>query len=219
MSVIVNLDRVDPFATHLPDGGKRHAEPPDGTWLVTLADLVMVADILRPPAEFYAYACTRGAIAKASGPQVFVEADALAAWLDHRIQPVQPAPQEIVFLATGNEALNDYYTHVAAPGYPAPAPPASGVLPEVLYALDLVHRERPQHWSDLAIAALAVPPDDWRSVRTALRAARSATGTRRERKRARRAADGIRLSPRLTVYVRPADDESPTPCPWDRTCS
>ncbi|WP_194292139.1 hypothetical protein, partial [Streptomyces jumonjinensis] len=45
VSVIVTLDRVDPFATHLPDGGKRHAEPPDGTWLVALADLVMVADI------------------------------------------------------------------------------------------------------------------------------------------------------------------------------
>ncbi|MEU1320971.1 hypothetical protein [Streptomyces tibetensis] len=212
VSVIVTLERVDPFATHLPDGGKRRAEPKDGTWLVTLADLVMVADILRHPAEFYAYARTRAAIAKAGGPRVFVEADALADWLDHRVQPVEPAPGEIVFLDTGNEAVNDYYTQVIAPDSASPARPGSGVLAEVLDALDVVHRERPQDWNGLAIAALAVQPEDWRPVRKALRAAQpAASGTRRARKRARRAADGIRLSPHLTVYVRSSTDEASPP--------
>ncbi|MFB8215708.1 hypothetical protein [Streptomyces anulatus] len=214
VSVIVTLERVDPFATHLPDGGKRSAEPKDGTWLVTLADLVMVADILRHPAEFYAYARTRAAIAEAGGPRVFVEADALAAWLDHRVQPVEPAPDEIVFLDTGSEAVNDYYTQqVITPGSVSPARPDSGVLAEVLDALDVVHRERLQDWHELAIAALAVQPEDWRPVRKALRGAQPVTtGTRRARKRARRAADGIRLSPHLTVYVRSSTDEtSPSP--------
>ncbi|MFG2267307.1 hypothetical protein [Streptomyces sp. NPDC048720] len=212
VSVIVTLERVDPFATHLPDGGKRRTEPKDGTWLVTLADLGMVADILRHPAEFYAYARTRAAIAKAGGPQVFVEADALAAWLEHRIEPVQPAPDEIVFLDTGSEAVNDYYTYVATSDSPSPARPASGVLAEVLHALDVVHRERPQDWNALAIAALAVQPEDWRPVHKALRAAQPVTaGTRRARKRARRAAAGIRLSPHLTVYVRTSTDETSPP--------
>ncbi|MGW8775909.1 hypothetical protein [Streptomyces sp. NPDC055794] len=212
VSVIVTLDRVDPFATHLPDGGKRSAEPKDGTWLVTLADLMMVADLLRHPAEFYAYARTRATITKAGGPRVFVEADALAAWLDHRVQPVDPAPDEIVFLRTGSEAVNDYYTQVMTPSSPSPVRPGSGVLAEVLDALDIVHRERPQDWNQLAIAALAVQPEDWRPVRKTLRTAQPVpTGTRRARKRARRAADGIRLSPHLTVYVRSSTDETPPP--------
>lgn len=207
VSVIVTLERVDPFATHLPDGGKRRAEPQGGTWLVTLADLVMVADILRHPAEFYAYARTRAAIAKAGGPRVFVEADALAGWLKHRIQPVAPAPGELVFLDTSSEPVNSYYTHSATPDCPA-ARPSSEVLPEVLDALDLVQQNRPEDWHDLAIAAMAVEPGDWRPVAKALQLARSGASTRRDRKRARRAADGIALSPQLTVYVRGSGNET-----------
>jgi hypothetical protein len=211
VSVIVTLDRVDPFATHLPDGGKRRAVPQDGTWLVTLADLVMVGDVLRHPAEFYAYARTRAAIAKAGGPRVFVETDAMAGWLEHRIEPAAPQPGEIVFLDTGNEAVNSYYTHIAAPDSPSAVRPVSGALPEVLHALDLVQQERPQDWHDVAIAALAVKPGDWNSVRKALQPARPGTGRRRDRKRARRAADGIRLSSRLTVYVRDSAHETSPP--------
>ncbi|MFD6743243.1 hypothetical protein ACWHA6_38210 [Streptomyces anthocyanicus] len=213
LSVVVTLERVDPFATHLPDGGKRRAEPQNGTWLVTLADLMMVGDVLRHPAEFYAYACTRAAISKARGPRVFVEADALAAWLEHRIQPVKPAPGELVFLETGSEAVNSYYTHVATPGSSSPTRPASGVLPDVLRALDLVQQDRPQDWHDLAIAALAIKPNAWQPVRKALQSPQSGVGRRRDRKRARRAADGIRLSPRLTVYVRDSVHESAAPPP------
>ena len=211
VSVIVTLDRVDPFATHLPDGGKRGTVPQDGTWLVTLADLVMVADILRHPAEFYAYARTHAAITQAGGPRVFVEADALAAWLEHRIQPVPPPPGELIFLDTGNQAVNSYYTHTATPDSPSPVRPTSGVLPEVLHALDLVQQDRPQDWHDVGIAALEVTPGDGRPVRKALQSPGPGAGTRRDRKRARRAADGIALSPRLTVYVRDSTQETAPP--------
>jgi hypothetical protein len=84
---------------------------------------------------------------------------------------------------------------------------------EVLDALDQVLRDRPEQWRNLALAALTVRPKDWRDVRKALAqntAGRAAgSTTRRERKRARRAADGINVGPGLTVYV--ATDASPRP--------
>ncbi|MGW4116644.1 hypothetical protein ACWEFJ_37705 [Actinosynnema sp. NPDC004786] len=74
----------DPFATYLPDGGERDGVPETGTWLVNLADLIMAADVLRDPAEFYAYAELRARINKIGGPRIFVETDALGAWCEHR---------------------------------------------------------------------------------------------------------------------------------------
>ncbi|MCX4538434.1 hypothetical protein OHA79_50910 (plasmid) [Streptomyces sp. NBC_00841] len=211
VSVIVTLDRVDPFATLLPDGGKRDAAPEEGTWLVTLADLMTVAEILRHPAEFYAYARTRAAMAKVKGPTVFVEADALAVWLEHRVQPVEPCASELVYLDTSSEAINAFYTHVDAPGSPSPSRPASGIPSEVLDALDLVQQSRPEDWRHLAIAALAVKPAEWQPLRRALHPTKPGSSTRRDRKRARRAADGIRLSPHLTVYVCDSLNAPPPP--------
>jgi hypothetical protein len=211
-SIIVTLDRVDPFATHLPDGGKRSDQPAAGTWLVALADLLMVADILRHPAEFYAYAHTRAAINEAGAPLIFAEADALGAWCEHRIEPATPEPGQITLLDTTSEIMNGYYTHVDGGGV-QPARPSAGVPIEVLNALDEVFRDRPAQWRSLSLAALAVHPKDWRDVRKALaqNAAGRAAGstTRRERKRARRASGGINVGPGLTVYV--ATEASPPP--------
>ncbi|WP_316784521.1 hypothetical protein [Streptomyces sasae] len=142
---------------------------------------------------------------------MFVEADALTCWLEHRIQPVPPPPGELAFLDTGSEAVNGYYTHVATPGSPAAARPVSGIPAEVLHALDLVQQDRPQDWHAVATATLAVRPADWRPVRKALQPARPGAGTRRDRKRARRTADGVRLSSRLTVYVRDSTQATPPP--------
>ncbi|MGW5265705.1 hypothetical protein ACWEQG_32425 [Microbispora sp. NPDC004025] len=211
VSMIVTLDRVDPFATHLPDGGKRAAAPEDGTWLVTLADLLIVADILRHPAEFYAYAKTRAAINKAGGPTIFVEADALGAWCEHRIRPTIPPPGELTLVGTTSEVMNEYYTHIAIEQQDDLASrPTSHVPLEVLYALDEVLIKRPDHWHDLTTAALAIAPTGWQPVEKALIAAtairKTVTATRRTRKRARRLLGGIKLSANLTVYIE--DNES-----------
>jgi hypothetical protein len=218
-SIIVTLDRVDPFATHLPDAGKRADEPAAGTWLVTLADLLMVTDILRHPAEFYAYAHTRAAINKAGAPLIFVEADALGAWCDHRIEPAVPQPGEITLLDTTSEVMNGYYTHVDGSGSDRPARPSAGVPPEVLTALNDVLGDRPEHWHHLAVATLAVRPTDWRIVEKALEqnsaALTSRGSTRRERKRARRAAAGITLGCGLIVYI--AGGEAPAQPEADAT--
>ncbi|MEU8392231.1 hypothetical protein [Micromonospora sp. NPDC048843] len=202
-SMIVTLDRVDPFATHLPTGGKRTEEPAAGTWLVALADLMMATDILRHPAEFYAYVQTRAAINKAGSPLIFVETDALGAWCEHRIKPDSAEPGQTQVLGTSSEIMNGYYTHVDD-DVERPARPCAEVPSEVLNALDEVLRTRPEYWRSLALATLSVRPKDWREVRRALarHGARQSAGStkRRDRKRVRRTARGFTVSPCLTVY-------------------
>ncbi|MFC3384407.1 hypothetical protein [Couchioplanes azureus] len=204
VSIIVTLDRVDPFATHLPDGGKRSGAPAAGTWLVTLADLLMVTDILRHPAEFYAYAHTRAAINQAGGPLIFVETDAVGAWCEGRIEPVHVERGQINLLGTTSEIMNDYYTHMPDDG-DQPVRPSTGVPREVLAALDEVLRDRPEHWRNLSVSVLAARPENWQSLRKALR--QQAVGgaaiatTRRARKRARRACGGIKVGRNLTVFL------------------
>jgi len=204
VSVIVTLDRIDPFATHLPDGGKRASPAPgQGTWLVNLADLLLVADVLRHPAEFYGYAQTRAAINHLGGPRIFVEADALGAWCEHRIRPARPQPDELILLDRTSEAMNEYYAK--APDS-APPRPATHTPAEILHALDQVLDHRPDHWHDLTMAALEIPPKQWRRIQKVIAHGASepaAKGTsRRTRKLARHAATGLRISPSLTVHLR-----------------
>lgn len=205
VSVIVTLDRVDPFATHLPDGGKRGDAPKDGTWFVALADLLLAADVLRNPAEFLAYAQARAAMNAAGGPRVFTEADVLSAWCEHRIRPTRPQPGEIVLLSTTSEIMNDYYTHVAVEDAGVRPPrPNTHVPAEILQCLDEVLENHPERWYGLASAVMQVTPKQWLPVQKVLKAMSEPQTTkeasRHRRKRIRSATSGIRLSPDLTVY-------------------
>jgi hypothetical protein len=203
--VIVTLDRVDPFATYLPDGGKRDTLPKDGTWLVALADLLLVADVLRNPAEFVAYAQVRVAMNAAGGPRVFAEADVLGAWCEHRIGPSQPQPGEIVLLSTISKSVNDYYTYVSDAGLGVRPPrPTTHVPVEILKSLDEILENHPGRWHRLATAVMQLPSKQWLPVEKILQeisAEQTATPrSRRRRKRIRSAASGIRLSFDLTIY-------------------
>ncbi|MEV8441907.1 hypothetical protein AB0425_31395 [Actinosynnema sp. NPDC051121] len=209
VSVIVTLDRVDPFATYLPDGGKRGGVPETGTWLVNLADLIMTADVLGDPAEFYPYAELRARINKIGGPRIFVEADALGTWCEHRIEPVTPSPGELAMISTTSDSMNDYYTFVSSEDHSEQPPrPSSGIPAEVLNALGKVLDNRPEHWHGLATAAAALPPARWATVQRALSNSNSQRPSRRARKRVRRALHGIQMSDNLTVYVQNATEHN-----------
>jgi hypothetical protein len=203
VSVIVTLDRVDPFATHMPDGGKRGGVPDDGTWLVNLADLIMVADVLRHPCRVLhlrrnprpdqqdrrATDLRRGRRAR------------LLVRAPHHAPPAPP--WRLIFLDTTSQAMNHYYTFVPTDIRPEPPPrPASGIPPEVLSALDEVLDQRPEDWHGLATEALAVPAARWDTVRRTFKYGAETRLSRRARKRARRATSGIRLSDNLSVCVR-----------------
>ncbi|WP_027930126.1 NERD domain-containing protein [Amycolatopsis thermoflava] len=200
-SVIVMLDRVDPFATHLPDGGKRGDIPADGTWLVNLADLLMVADILRHPAEFYAYAELRARINKLGGPTILVETEALGLWCEKRIQAVRPGEGEVMTLSTTSQLMNDYYTRDSDDPDQPSSRPTSGVPAEVLEALTNVMEQRPGHWHSLTVEALSVPPTRWSPLVKALKTARAERQSRKGRKHVRRASTGLRLTDNLTVCI------------------
>ncbi|MFC3898034.1 hypothetical protein ACFOWZ_41760 [Lentzea rhizosphaerae] len=208
VSVIVTLERVDPFASVLPDSGKRAGVPDEGTWFVNLADVLMIADILRHPAEFHAYAATRARINKAGGPRIFVEADALGAWCEHRIAPTTPRPGELILLDTTSSLMNDYYAYSANN---RPERPTAGVPGEVLRALDEIQLADPDSWHDLASAALAVPPSRWRPVEKAINQMSGHRVSRRGRKLSRRASSGLAVSDRLIVTVQADDLDPPAP--------
>ncbi|GHE80778.1 hypothetical protein GCM10017786_08740 [Amycolatopsis deserti] len=200
-SVIVMLDRVDPFATHLPDGGKRGHIPADGTWLVNLADLLMVADILRHPAEFYAYAELRARINKLGGPTILVETEALGLWCEKRIPAVRPGEGEVMTLAVTSQLMNDYYTRDRDDPEQPSSRPTSGVPTEVLKALANVMEQRPGDWHSLTVEALSVPPARWSPLVKALETARAARQSRKGRKRVRRASTGLGVTDNLTVCL------------------
>jgi len=70
----------------------------------------MVAELLPTPAEFFDYAALRASL-PVHGVTVYVEADALANYLDGRLQRVLIAATEgEVLLGYAAGALNDFYT-------------------------------------------------------------------------------------------------------------
>lgn len=111
-AVIVMFERIDPFAS----GGlavARVVKRP--TWVVSLTDMLMVADVLTDPAAFHHYARTRADVQSAEVSAA--EADALGAYLHDRLRMLKNAVAERdtrIFIGYSCEALNDFYTQEEA---------------------------------------------------------------------------------------------------------
>ncbi len=131
-AVIVTFERIDPFAS----GGLAVAGGVNRpTWVVSLTDMLMVADILTDPAAFHHYARTRADMHSA-GALAAAEADALGAYLLARLSILQITAAEEdtrTLIGYSCEALNDFYTRQEA-GLEAHKP-TTGVLDEVISAL------------------------------------------------------------------------------------
>jgi hypothetical protein len=131
-AIIVTFERIDPFAA----GGLAVAGNVNRpTWVVSLTDLLMVADILSDPAAFHHYARTRAAMHSAEASAA-AEADALGAYLLDRLRIVDQSTTEEaarVFIGYSCESLNDFYTRreIALEANR----PAAGVPEEVTGAL------------------------------------------------------------------------------------
>ncbi|WP_327138897.1 hypothetical protein [Nocardia sp. NBC_01327] len=108
-AVIVTFERIDPFAFGgLAVSGSVNRP----TWVVSLTDLLMVADILTDPASFHHYARTRAGM-HAVKASVAAESDALGAYLVDRLTILHDVPAENaarIVIADWSEALNDFYT-------------------------------------------------------------------------------------------------------------
>lgn len=167
LSIIVTLDRVDPFSTHLGRPSTHSNE--DRSWVVTLSDLLMIAQILPTAAEFFGYIRQRVHQVRTGSHLVFVEADALGAWCEDRMTTGAPiAPGQPIILATTSDAMNNYFTDPTAGAAPHPdedrgttPAPSTHIPPEVLHALDRLLESGAACWADRCTQAASVLPKEW----------------------------------------------------------
>ncbi len=131
-AIIVTFERIDPFAS----GGLAVAGNVNRpTWVVSLTDLLMVADILDNPAAFHHYARTRARMHSAEASAA-AEADALGDYLFDRLRVIDQSSSEEparIFIGYSCAALNDFYTRQEL-GLEA-SKPVSGTPREVTNAL------------------------------------------------------------------------------------
>jgi hypothetical protein len=135
-------------------------------WVVSIADFLMVAEILDDPSELHHYARTR-ANTVVRGPLVYMESDALGGYLVDRLRiPAARAteqPQTVVMLGYSSDAINDYFTANEL-GVARPKPTA-GIASEVLSALAKTMTLNTGLWARAADAVMGAPPDAWRRWR------------------------------------------------------
>jgi hypothetical protein len=161
--IIVTFERIDPLAMLGPMVVEQESRP---VWVVSIADFLMVAEILNDPSELHHYARTR-ANTVIRGPLVYMESDALGGYLVDRLRiPAARAteqPQAILMLGYSSEAINDYFTANEL-GVARPKPTA-GVASEVLSALAKTMTLNTGLWARTADAVMGAPPDAWRRWR------------------------------------------------------
>ncbi len=156
-AIIVTFERIDPFAS----GGLAvtgNVNRP--TWVISLTDLLMVADVLADPAAFHHYARTRARIHSAQA-SAFSEADALGAYLLDRLRIVDQSASEgpaRIFIGYSCAEINDFYTRQEV-GLEANKPTA-GIPDEITAALaNALHQSG---WVECLDAVMAVDCSRWR---------------------------------------------------------
>lgn len=196
LPVIVSLDRVDPFSTYLgtPAGGSVS----ERNWVVNLADLAMIVDVLPTPEEFVAYVRRRVDMVR-SQVRVFAEADCLGQWCANRLADLQvvteSAGREVRMVTETTHSLNDWFMQetmrCGAPrsdGGGCVDKPTSGISPFVVSALESVRLRGDVQWPGLVDAVADVPPEAWKPLDRFL----AAVVRRRGRPLARRYASTLR---------------------------
>jgi hypothetical protein len=156
-AVIVTFERIDPFSS---SGLAVAGDVNRPTWVVSLTDLLMVADILTDPAAFHHYARTRAGMHDAEASAA-AEADALGAYLLDRLRIVHQSPSEDaarIFIGYSCEALNDFYTRQEA-GLEA-RKPSTEVSDEVAGALAIALRQ--PGWAECVGAVMTADSSVWK---------------------------------------------------------
>jgi hypothetical protein len=168
--IAVSWERADPITLT----GGIEGEPGDRIWNVSLADLLMVSEILSDPASFTAYLDLRTELARDPDFLPFMEADLLGGFLGERliqerqISEGRRGARQIV----GYQAapLNDYFT-ARDLGFSAPKPDC-GVPAQILGAIGQMMVVRNPEWLRVARAVLDENPAAWAGFSRALRRAR-----------------------------------------------
>lgn len=154
-AIIVTFERIDPFASSGLSVAGNVNRP---TWVVSLTDLLMVADILTEPAAFHHYARIRAGM-HAAQASTLAEADTVGAYLLSRLRILDSSDAETsIFIGYSSEALNDFYTRQEV-GLPT-VKPSTGVSEDVLAALAEALRE--PGWVQIVDAVMTADPAVWK---------------------------------------------------------
>ncbi|MGV0674830.1 hypothetical protein ABQE62_01385 [Mycolicibacterium fortuitum] len=208
LTVICTFDRIDPFNTYL--GRPATDSLQDRSWTLTLADLLLIADVLPDPSEFFAYFHRRVEMVRADSHRVIVESDALGAWCEDRLSSAKPVfPGGFTALDKTSDLVNDYFAFEAIPpeymaGKHVPRPEAA-VPQAILDALGELLNANDHRWMKRTQQAFDIRPVDWRIFNRRLALAMdpgSVTG-RTGRKNLAQAQRGFIVAGSLPVKLSP----------------
>jgi hypothetical protein len=156
--IVVTFERFDPIAM-LGLAVVNHEPRP--VWIVGLADLLMVCEVLDHPTEFHHYCRTR-ADTSVTGPAVYVESDAVGGYLVNRLR-IPRQDDQMVILGYSSDSVNAYFTGKEL-GHEATRP-RTGVPSDVLAALDMLLQVNTGLWVRAADAVMHTQSDSWRRWR------------------------------------------------------
>ncbi|GGN37589.1 hypothetical protein FHR83_006377 [Actinoplanes campanulatus] len=160
--VVITYERVDPFSTYR--GARPEVEQPAPSWIIPLADLMVIADLIQSPAAFWYYVSHRYRQSQDPRLVVFNEIDLLELFLvdlprfESLTSPSLSADERVLIGPCGY-SINNYYASMAPdaarrrPGLPLPA--------EVLSALDRNLAVGDPAWRFIVEAVLAEPSKTW----------------------------------------------------------
>ncbi|MDV8003132.1 hypothetical protein [Rhodococcus sp. IEGM 1408] len=156
-AVIVTFERMDPVAFNGLEVVGSVRRP---TWVVSLTDLLMVAEILATPGEFSHYAKMRGDMV-ASKAMAAAEADLLGAYLIDRLRILDRSSSnefDRILIGYSCDKLNDFYTRREA-GLAAEKP-GSGVPTNITDALAKTMYE--SGWERCVDTVMSEQPSTWK---------------------------------------------------------
>jgi hypothetical protein len=163
IEIVIIRERMDPVTMQAFSlDGSTEQRP---VWITSLVDLLMVKHFLDDPTSFLHYAKTRGHINQ-KGVQVYVEADALGAYLQDRLKtPLEFAlngenDPEIVMLGASSGEINAYYTWVET-GLPVILP-STGVPVAVREALRATSPGLNRTWWEIADGVMQYELKRWK---------------------------------------------------------
>lgn len=177
LTMTVTLDRMDPFSAYL--GFAEDGDNSQRSWIINLADLLLLAEVLPAPSDFIAYLFERRTMLT-NEVTVFVEADSLGAWCEDRLTSIRTLTDShgnavARMVSNTSDWMNDYFTtetitelqgeeeadHYRRHHPKAAEKPNTRVLPQVMTALDGMLARADPNWLAASTAALSVAPRSW----------------------------------------------------------
>lgn len=220
LPMTVTLDRMDPFGAYL--GFAEDGDNSQRSWLINLADLLLLAEVLPAPSDFVAYVVKRRTMLT-DEVTVFVEADSLGAWCEDRLTSIRtildPKGNVVARMVSNtSDWMNDYFTtetiselqgeeeadHYLRHHAKAAEKPNTRVPAPVMTTLDgMLERDDPD-WLAASTSALSVAPRSWNVLTRLLAAVEAARGRplgNNKAKQMRRAVDGLNIDNKVIIQV------------------